>query len=133
MNQAAIELAVQNVMPAAAATGLFVSLCTIQQRTGAVSLTGQVDLTDWNDIDSLSNIPCQFSIVRPATPNMAATLRMPAQTDSLTQFHALLDGYFPSILQSNQAVVDGTAYEIVAVESDSQKTQTRLGLRAYGL
>ena len=121
------------VLPGVEALGLFDSLCTIQQRTNTVSALGQPDLTDWNDIPGLTNIQSMLSIQRTALPNQAATVRTPEQFDTQTQLHLLLNGYFPQILQQNQAVVDGTPYEIMAVESDSQKTQTRLALRVYTL
>ena len=113
--------------------GLFNSECTIQQRTNTVSPTGQPDLTDWVNRAGLVDIPGMFSIQRPAMPNTTATVRTPQQLDTLTLYHLLLDGYFPQILQQNQAVVNGTPYEIMAVESDSQFTQTRLAIRSYTL
>lgn len=119
------------VIPGVELIGLFSSLCTIQQRTNVVSATGQSDLTDWNNIPDLVDIPCVFAIQRPAMPDQGATVRTPIQFGTMTQYHCLLDGYFPDILQSNQAVVNGNPYEIMAVESDSQNTQTRLAVRVW--
>jgi len=49
-------------------------------------------------------------------------------------FRALeLNGYYPLILQQYLAQVDGTTYEVMAVESDSQKQITRLAVRLYTL
>jgi hypothetical protein len=120
------------VIPIVEQADLFVSLCTIQARTGAVSVTGQPDLTDWVNIVGLVNIPCRKAIQRPYNPNQQATVRTPQQFDTQTQFHVLLDGYFPQIIQANQAVVDGVPYEIMAVESDSENSvMTRLALRVW--
>lgn len=132
MNQF-LSYELEATVPLAAESGLFSSLCTIQQRSNTLSVTGQVDLTDWNDIPTLSNIACQFSIQRPFMPNQGATGKLPQQTDTETMYHILLQGYYPQILQQNQAVVDGRAYEIMAVESDSQKQMTRLACRIYTL
>jgi hypothetical protein len=125
------------VMPAATdpSLGLFQSaLATIQQRTNVVSLTGQPDLSDWVNT-ALVDIPCMFAIQRPSIPNQSATSRQPQQIDTETEYHCLLNGYYPEILQSNQLVITilgiSTAYEIMAVESDSQQTQTRMAARIY--
>jgi hypothetical protein len=128
-----LGLAIDSAITQANATGLLSSLATIQQRTNTVSATGQPNLSTWNNIADLVDIPCQFSIQRPAMPNPSATVRMPQQVDTLTQYHVLLNGYYPQILQEHQAVVNGTAYEILAVEPDSQQTMTRLALREYSL
>jgi hypothetical protein len=128
-----LGLAIDSAITQAYATGLLSSLATIQQRTNTVSATGQPNLSTWTNIAGLVNIACQFSIQRPAMPNPSATMREPQQFDTLTQYHVLLDGYYPQILQEHQAVVNGTAYEIMAVESDSQQTMTRLALREYSL
>lgn len=121
------------VMPEALGTGLFVSLCTIQQRTNTVGPTGQPDLTDWTDIPTLTDLECMKSMQRPFVTNQSATLREPQQFDTYTEYHVLLNGYYPQILQQNQAIVDGNPYEIMAVEPDSQKRQTRLAVRVYTL
>lgn len=130
MNQS-IQYEVDAVMPAAVGSGLMVSSCNIQQRTNTVSATGQPNLTTWVNIPGLQNIQCQLSIQRVTMPNQSATMRKAEELDTETQLHLLLSGHYPQILQQNQAVVDGTAYEIMAVESDSQKVQTRLAVRVW--
>ena len=121
------------VMPTALDCGLFDSLCTIQQRTNTVGPTGQPDLTDWVDIPTLTGLECMLSLQRPFVTNQSATVRTPQQFDTETEVHILLQGYYPQILQQNQAVVDGIPYMIMGVESDSQKRQTRLAARVYTL
>jgi hypothetical protein len=141
MNQS-LDYEVLSIMPAATdpELALFESAtATIQQRTNTVSVTGQPDLTDWDDISDLTDIPCMFSVARPAMPNQGATVRTAQQSDTETQYHVLLNGYYPAVLQSNQVVITilstgvATAYMIMAVESDSQQQQTRLACRAYTL
>lgn len=110
---------------------------TIQKRTNAVSVTGQPDLTDWTNITGLISTPCMISMQRPTLPNQNATQRKPQELDTETEFHILLNGYYWQIRQSNRAVVTilktgvSTPYEIMAVESDSQQTQTRLACRIW--
>jgi hypothetical protein len=112
-------------------SGALVSLCTVQQRTGATDPLGQVDLQDWMIIPSLAEIPCILSVYRPSAPDKAAQMRMPDSFDFSNYRHCLLNGYYPAILQQYQAVVDGIPYEIMAAENDSQFTMTRLALRIY--
>jgi len=115
------------------AVGLFVSLCTIQQRTNTVSAVRQPNLTNWLNRAGLVNIPCMRAVEVPLRPDQAATARLAQQFDTRTIYHVLLNGFYPQILQSNQAVIDGLPYEIMAVESDSLGTQTRLAIRTWTL
>lgn len=116
------------------ALGLFeAATCTIKARSGAVSPLGQVDMQNYQPIAGLENIPCMFSIQRPALPNITATVRTPMQFDTQTQFHVLLNAYYPQIEQANLANVNGQDYEIVAAESDSQQQMTRLACRIWTL
>lgn len=138
MNQS-LDYEIQAVMAAATdpELSLFESAtATIQQRTNMVSATGQVDLSDWVDT-ALVDVPCMISIQRYTLPNQSAVMRKQQELDTETQYHILLNGYYPEILQSNQVVVTvlltgiSTAYEIMAVESDSQQQQTRLAARIW--
>lgn len=133
MNQGlAYELA--QVMPQAYSTGLFVSLCTITQRTNTVDpLSGQMDLSDWVPVSSaLTNIPCQVMVQSILKPDPAGVLRLPDEFDTKGYRHVLLNGYFDGQILSNmQANIDGTTYEIMSVEQDSQKAQTRMMVRFY--
>ena len=111
--------------------GLFISLCTIQERTGAVNSMGQVDMTTWVNVSGLVNLPCMMSVQVPLRPDASAQTRRVEEIDSLGHRHVLIDGWYPQILQSQTAVIDSARYEIFAVESDSQKTQTRLAVRYW--
>lgn len=125
----------EGLIPDVVEAGLPNCLCTIQQRTNTVSVTGQPDFSDWVDIAEFVEIDAMASIDRPSIPNMSATVRQPQQFDTETLIHVLLMGFYPGILQQNQCVLVGGPYsgssEIIAVESDSQETQTRLAIRAW--
>jgi hypothetical protein len=51
--------------------------------------------------------------------------------------HVLLDGYFPQIEggQTNgwRVIVDGDTFDLMGVESDSQRTMTRLHIRRVSI
>jgi hypothetical protein len=135
MNQS-LSYEFQHVMTEVQATGLLSSLCTIQQRPltagqPKVSASGQVDLTpaDFTDIVGLVNIPCQIMAKSIFRPDTAGVKRMPSSFDDSQGRHVLLNGYYPAILDTYQAVVDGTPYQIQSVEHDSQRIQTRLALQ----
>jgi hypothetical protein len=114
--------------------GLNSSLCTISRRPSpdTVDPSGQADQrpSNYPPLAGHINIACQLSVWR-TKPDMAAVVRLADRYDTLQERHCLLDGYFPLILQRDLATVDGTLYEIYAVESDSQKTFTRLALRSF--
>jgi len=115
----------------AAQSGAMISLCTFQQRTDTQDALGQVDLQDWVDVTGLVGIPCIKSAYRPSAPDKGATMRTDSAIDTSSYRHVLLNGYYPAVLDQYQAVVDGTAFEIFAVEHDSQNTMTRLVVRLY--
>lgn len=113
---------------------LDISLCTISRRPQppVVNARGKVDMSrnQYVDVAGLTNIKCQLGVWR-MKPDQAAVSRLEDRFNTLAERHALLDGYFPQILQRDLATIDGTDYEIMAVESDSQKILTRLALRTF--
>ena len=134
MNQS-LSYEIAAVMPAAIATGLFVSLCTIQSPSGTVDAAGAPDGL-YNDVAGLVAIPCVDAV--PSEARIQAT-EMKTLADVLGRGlrHCTLDGYYPAILigwrQGWRAVVDGTTYDILGAEPDSQATQTRLQLQQVTL
>jgi len=116
------------VMPEAIATGLFVSLCTIQQPSGTFDAGGAPDGL-YVDVDGLQDIPCTAP---PSSKKMAIASNekktMP-QVEAFNFLHVLLSGYYPTILQSWRAVVDGDSFDIIGTEHDSQMQMTRLMVR----
>lgn len=128
-----------NVMPAARATGLFASLVTFKDRPGGATPTvnamGQVDLTNLVNVTGLVNIPCQIAPEKMLNPDVGAGVRMPDKFEERPTRHLLLNDYYPAVLPRFVAVVDGTSYEITpgTVEHDSQHQQTRLAVRRFSL
>ncbi len=128
------------VMPMAVETGVFISLCTILQRAANGSepqtdALGQVDLaqSDMTQVPGLVNLPCQIAALRPFRPDISAEARTVEQYDEMADKEIMLTAYYPQILQQHVAVVDGSPYEIMAVEPDSQKQFTRIAARSYTL
>ncbi len=136
MNQG-LSYEIQGVMPAVGVTGLFTSLCTIQQPSQA-SLPGGADPNTYTPVWGLINIPCYDSV--PSTLRVQATeMKVLAEIMSKGLRHVLLNGYYPEaspdgqIPTNWQAVVDGVVYDILGVEHDSQNTQTRMELQLVTL
>jgi hypothetical protein len=137
MNQAFIDNAILGVMPAAIATGLFVSLATFQQPSQSFDSAGAWNGT-WANVSGLVNIPCTAPPVSDA--RIQATENRELSEIVATEWHhVLLDAYYPQIDagwrgESTPAgawriLIDGTAYEIQGVESDSQGQMTRVTAR----
>lgn len=115
--------------------GLLNSLCTIQQRSGTVDALGQVDLSTWSDVAGLVNIACKIAIMTKYFPDKSGVVRKESEFDTKGDRHIALDNYYPGISQEHSAVVDGTRYEIMAVEHASPRpgVYTRLAVRFYKL
>jgi hypothetical protein len=132
VNQAPLTYAIQQVMPQAVATGLFVSLCTIQQPSGNFGATGAPDGTF---TDVLTGIRCMDA--PESVGNIAASeAKAVTQIASIALRHVLLDSFYSQLSPSTnwgnvgwRAVVDGVAFDILGAENDSQETQTRLKLQ----
>ena len=132
MNQG-LAYEVEQVMPQAVQTSLFVSLCTFQQPDGIYGPSGAPSGTFVN-VSGLVDIACMDSV--PSEMRVQATeVRDLAEIMATGQRHMLLDGYYPEATPDGQiptnwrAVVDGVAYDILGVEHDSQNTQTRLEMK----
>lgn len=118
----------------ALASGLFKSLVTIQVPDGAYTDNG-FPSGDYVDVEGLVDLCAMV-----APPSVARIPPSTSKTLSLQQAmnaaHVLLGGYYPTAetawRQGGRAVVDGVIYpaqDILAVESDSQSTQTRMYIR----
>jgi hypothetical protein len=122
-----IQYEISQVMPQAYAIGLFVSLCTIQRPSGNLDAAGYPDGA-WVNVPGLVGIACMNA--PPSQARVQATeIKQLADTLAVSPRHILLNGYFPAIVPNDRAVVDGTAFDILGAESDSQSGQTRLELR----
>lgn len=133
MNQS-LTYELNQVMPDAQQTGLFPSLATFYDRTGAVDTLGQVDLADLLPVAGLENIPCMIAAVSALRPQVQGG-RTPDHFFEAPERHVLLNDYYAAILQRYLVNVDGTLYEITpgGVEADTQQQMTRVAVRAYQL
>lgn len=138
MNQQA-TINVSGVMDAALATGLFVSVCTIQAPPNTVNAQGGQNLNpaDYVNISAeLTDIPCMEAVMTNIRPDVTDETKLGRYTKERNVSHVTLYGYFPQIEQRHQAVIDGIAHDILAVEWSSQKTigkQTRLAVQVKTL
>jgi len=126
-------------MDAALATGLFVSLATIQAPPDTTDDQGDQNLDPASYVDisaELTNIPCMQAVMTLERPDVQDETKLGDYTKERNVSHILLYGYFPQIQQRHQAVIDGVAHDILAVEWSSQKTvgkQTRLAVQVKTL
>ena len=128
MNQDIIGRALTEVMPQVQSSGLFASLCTIQDLAGMFSDSGQ-PLNSYVAVAGLIDIPC---MVTPNSQNSITATQKRTQKERKedNSSHVLLNDYYPQITAhwqaGAQAVVDGVAYTLLGVESDSQGRMTRM-------
>jgi hypothetical protein len=140
MNQG-LAYEVAAVMPAAVNTDLMSSTVTFYMRPvqgdgePTVDALGQPDNAnaDYTAITSLSGIVCQLSVLKPMRPDVTEITKTQIQTEDRPEFELLLSSYYPTVLAQYLANVDGTFYQVMAVESDSQQQVTRCALRTYTL
>jgi len=144
MNQALIARAVAGVMPAARATGLFVSLCVFTMPDtgfdpsgtpdqGSIPVPGLVD-----HFTGSTSIGCMDA--PPSDARIQATEAKDLEEIASKGFrHMLLNDYYPEVvavpatpdgqIPTNwTATVDGVQFNILGVEKDSQFQMTRLEL-----
>ena len=137
MNQAFIHNALAGVMPAALATGLFVSLATFQAPSQDFDAAGAWDGT-WSDVVGLVDLPC--TAPPPSDNRIQATENRALEEIASSEWHhVLLNAWYPSLDEgwrgdgtppgSWRILIDGYPYEISGVESDSQMRMTRITAR----
>ena len=137
MNQG-LSVSIAMVMPAALATGLFVSLFTAQEPVPTQDAQGGIDF-DYVDVDGLVDIACMAP--PPSTSDIQATeVRALEDITSSEMHHVLLSGYYPALDAGWRgenadgkgawiALIDGYQYEISGVESDRQSQMTRVRVK----
>lgn len=131
MNQQIIQRAIAGVMPKALSTGLFVSLCTIQQPDGSINPDGTPS-NGFVDVAGLVDIKCMDAV--PSDARIQATEKKTLEEILALQYrHVLLGGYFPAVIagvgQGWRAIIDGTTYDLLGAEPDSQGQMIRLQLQ----
>ncbi len=120
--RAIIQRAIAKVMPAAARSGLFVSLATFQS-SDANDFPDGWPSGDYQDLPGLVDLPCMLA--PEDLSYIAATEDKAAQTiTSRSLFHVTFTTIYPSIVDGWhtgwRVVVDGVAYDLVGAGADSQ-------------
>lgn len=135
MNQALLQRAILRVMPAARATGLFVSLATFQSSDAADFPDGFYSGV-YQDLPGLVNIPCTSPPVSEARIQAVEVKNLQDITSSELH-HVLLNGFFPQLVtgwrQGWIVVIDGVIFDVFGVESDSQNQMTRVTARRVSI
>jgi|SRR5215472_3065497 len=131
MNQQTIQFDLNAIMPEVIATGLLVSRFTAQAPSGNLGSTGAPDGTFVN-VAGLVSIRC----TAPPTSDariQATEIKQLADIAAAEMHHVLLDAWYPALdngwRDGWRCVVDGVAYDIMGVESDSQTRMTRVQIR----
>jgi hypothetical protein len=132
MNQN-LSYELDGIMPAVIATGLLVSLFTAQAPSSVLGGTGAPD-GSYSNVLGLVNIACtvppyNFSDTSIRADEMKAIPEI-AATGPL---HVLLDSNYPLLAAGWRSgwrcLIDGTNFDILGVESDSQSKMTRVSVR----
>lgn len=131
MNSVLQQKSIPAVMQRAKASGLFVSLCTIQQPDGLFIDAGQPS-GNFVDVAAFVNIPCTAPPT--STPKITADEKKAIdRIETFSSLHVLLNGYYPGLEYGTgkgwRAVVDGYPFDLLGAEHDSQKQMTRLAVR----
>ena len=120
------------VMPTVIASGLLVSLCTIQTPSTTDDAIG-APVGTYVDVVGLIDIPCTAPPEGIGTGISAAEMKEMQYDSGIVPLHVLLNDWYPQIrdlwLAGARAVIDGTPFDLMGSESDSQKKMTRLKLR----
>lgn len=85
----------------------FPSLCQVQYLTETVDADGQV-VTTWKDRHVA--VPCNVTSLK------GKEIRGPNQTYVVATTAIALQGHYPDIVESDQAIVGGTTYNILLAE-----------------
>lgn len=104
---------------------VYITTCTINPPVETQDEYGEADITYPAALsDDYTDIPCQIA------PTGGAERRNRVQTIAESTHNISLTGYYPLIRTSYRAVdADGTSYDILAVEHDSQHAHTLLRCR----
>lgn len=100
----------------------FPSTCTIQTATEGQDSFGAVTRT-WGNLAGHVDLPCRLS------PAGGSEQPRPQDIYLASLFTITLAGNYPTITETMQAVIDGQAYNITAVDQDGQSAQTRLSAK----
>ncbi len=132
MNQQ-ISYELDAIMPAVIDTGLLVSLFTAQEPSTVLGGTGAATGA-YADVAGLVNIACTAPPYAFGDASIRATeMKTLAEIEAAGFLHVLLDSIYPALdagwRGGWRAVIDGTNYDIMGVEHDSQGKMTRVSVR----
>jgi hypothetical protein len=119
------------VVPTVLAAGITPSRCTMQLPDGTLTAGGQPS-GNWVDIAGLVSLVVMNA---PATAGKLTSAEMKAEADiqAFSPRHVWIAGYYPAIDplpgKGARAVIDGTPYDLLGAESDSQMYTTRISIR----
>ena len=98
------------------------SSCTIQEATEAADSYGQL-IPTWGNLAEHVDLNCRIA------PEGGSEQRAQIQVYAIHQWRVALNGYYPTIIETMRAVVDGVTYEIEQVVHDGNDKMTRLSVR----
>jgi hypothetical protein len=101
------------------------SSCTLQQATESADSYGQL-IPTWANFSGHVGISCRLS---PGTPTSGDELRTQVQIYTVHSWIIAFNDYYPDIIETMRAVIDGTSYEIEQVQHDGNNKTTRLRVR----
>ena len=141
MNQALIQRAVARVMPAAVATGLFVSLATFQS-SDANDFPDGFYSGNYQNIAGLVNLPCMAPPESEGSIQATEVKALEEITSSELR-HVLFEQFYPQLDQGwrqgwrvliqepdgQGGYEAGVLYDVLGVESDSQSQMSRVRVR----
>jgi hypothetical protein len=123
------------VVPTVIATGLCDSLCSIQLPDGVLIGAGQPS-GNYIAIAGLTNLVV-ISAPESESRIQANENKSIDEVQSFAPRHVWVAGFYPQIetlaAQGAQAVIDGTVFDLLGAEADSQFQTTRLSVRTSGL
>lgn len=132
MNQS-ISYEIAAVVPAAVASGLPVSTVTIQQPSGALDAAGA-------PTGAYTDVPGMVAVKNCMRAPFITGERMvsdefkalPEQAAMLLE-HLWMPGNYKTILAGWRAIVDGSTYDVLGIEWDSQSQMTRLKIQVLNV
>lgn len=96
------------------------SLCTIQSDGASRTSSGAQAAPSWANVTGLVSIPCRMAPASQTDREILAAKGLYAES-----LHVVaLAGYYSTITEKHQVVVDGTAHAVMYVRSDGQSKTT---------
>lgn len=100
-------------------------LCSINTLETTQDAANQ-PISTWIANPRLQNIPCAIQ------PTSGVETRQRSQIVVSNQWLIGLNGYYPTITETDQVIVDETAYNVIRIAHDDLKTATYLTVEKVG-